>query len=88
MVSLSDPQETADPAYSIVVPIYNDGALSPALCEEIQKTFTAYLGTDDIADQIELIFVNDGSRNDSLNYLNSLAAKYGFVRVIDLYDKQ
>lgn len=84
MQSPSDLTETISPAYSIVVPIYNDGALAPALCDEIRKTFIGYLGREDIADRIELIFVNDGSRNDSLGHLKRMAARHKFVRVIDL----
>lgn len=71
-------------AYSIVVPIYNDGALAPELCYEIEKAFAAYLGSENVVSRIELIFVNDGSGNDSLNYLKHMAARYSFVRVIDL----
>lgn len=84
MESRSDLARTNDPTYSIVVPIYNDGALAPALCLEIEKVFAAYLGNTDVTDRIELIFVNDGSRNDSLSHLKRMAARHRFVRVIDL----
>jgi hypothetical protein len=51
--------------YSIVVPIYTDGALAQDFCKETQRTFAAYLGRDDIEDSVEVVFVDDGSRNDS-----------------------
>ena len=36
-------------SYSIVVPIYNDGALARDLCRELASTFRTYLGHDDLA---------------------------------------
>jgi dolichol-phosphate mannosyltransferase len=78
------PQGMAGPKYSVVVPVYNDGALAPAFSEEIAKTFRGYLNTDDLADLLEVIFVNDGSRNESLRHLKDMAGRYPFVRVIDL----
>jgi glycosyltransferase involved in cell wall biosynthesis len=70
--------------YSIVVPIYFDGYLAPALCDEIKKTMSAYLGTDAIHEEVELIFVNDGSTNESMNYLKQVYEEHPFVRIIDL----
>lgn len=64
--------------YSIVVPIYNDGYLAHALCEEVERVFLHLPGG------MELLFVNDGSRNDSLEKLLTLRARFPFVRVIDL----
>lgn len=78
------PRGKIDPKYSVVVPVYNDGALAPAFCEEIAKTFRAYLNVEDLVDQLEVIFINDGSRNDSLRYLKDMAGRHAFVRVIDL----
>lgn len=64
--------------YSVVVPIYNDGYLAQALCEEVQRVFTQLPG------EMEVLFVNDGSRNDSLQQLLALRERFSFVRVIDL----
>lgn len=66
------------PRYSVVVPIYNDGYLARALCEELARVF-AQLG-----ESFELIFVNDGSRNDSLQQLQGLANEFTFVTAVDL----
>lgn len=66
------------PGYSVVVPIYNDGYLARALCEELARVF-AQMGST-----FELIFVNDGSRNDSLKQLQALTTEFDFVTVVDL----
>ena len=69
--------------YSIVVPIYNDGYLAEAFCTEFEKEFQSYLGFDSIEEEVELIFVNDGSNNDSIDDLINLSKKKKFVKVID-----
>ena len=70
--------------YSFVVPIYNDGMLASAFCEEFKKTFSLYLQTERLEDQVELIFVNDGSKNDSMTHLRNLLPLFRFVKVIEL----
>lgn len=70
--------------YSFVVPIYNDGYLAEAFCIEFEKVFIKYLNKDLIHDEVELIFVNDGSKNNSIDLLIDLSRKYSFVKVIDL----
>lgn len=64
--------------YSIVIPIYNDGYLAQAMCEEVARVFA------DIPGEKELLFINDGSTNDSLQALIRLSADFPFVKVIDL----
>ncbi len=70
--------------YSFVVTIYNDGYLADAFCRQFQSVFQEYLGSADIQSQVELIFVNDGSTDDSLATLRRLRSTFGFVRIIDL----
>lgn len=70
--------------YSFVVPIYNDGYLAEAFCIEFEKVFIKYLNKDLIHDEVELIFVNDGSKNNSIDLLIDLSRKYSFVKVVDL----
>ena len=70
--------------YSLVVPIYRDGFLADAFCVEFEKVFRKYLGVDDIAVQVEVIFVNDGSPNDSIEHLKKVAKKFRFARAVDL----
>jgi dolichol-phosphate mannosyltransferase len=70
--------------YSIVVPIYRDGYLAGALCAEIERVMSAYVGGAALQDSLELIFVNDGSPDDSLDALLKSRERFAFVRVIDL----
>lgn len=66
--------------YSFVVPIYNDGALAEAFCRETDVAFRKYLGKDDISEDVEVIFVDDGSKNDSPKLLKAVADKFAFAR--------
>ncbi|TMH59504.1 MAG: glycosyltransferase family 2 protein [Betaproteobacteria bacterium] len=70
--------------YSIVVPIYGDGDLAHALCAEIHRVMSGYVGAAPLREQLELIFVNDGSRDASLEALLKARQRFDFVRVIDL----
>lgn len=70
--------------YSVVVPIYNDGSLAGEFCVEFEKVFKQFTKEDDISKCTELIFVNDGSKNDSIEQLVELSKKNKFVKVIDL----
>jgi glycosyltransferase involved in cell wall biosynthesis len=70
--------------YSIVVPIFNDGYLAPALCEEILRVLSSYIGRPASQEHFEIIFVNDGSADDSLATLLAARERFPFVRVIDL----
>jgi glycosyltransferase involved in cell wall biosynthesis len=72
------------PEYSIIVPVYNDGYLAEAFCREVKATFSGYLGRDDISDDVEVIFVNDGSHGETVLKLKEMVARYSFVRLIDL----
>jgi glycosyltransferase involved in cell wall biosynthesis len=70
--------------YSFVVPIYNDGYLAGPFCKEFQRVFSGYLGSEDISGLVELIFVNDGSSEESSSELKVVASRFPFVRVINL----
>ena len=70
--------------YSMVIPIYKDGYLARACAIELERTFQRYLGTQDIANAFELIFVNDGSPDNSLDLLLSIQAEFPFIKVVDL----
>ena len=70
--------------YSFVVPIYNDGYLAGPFCEAFKNVFITYLGRNDIADQVELIFVNDGSADECTAELKAVACRFPFVKVINL----
>jgi len=70
--------------YTFVVPIYNDAYLAEEFCEEFLKVFREYVRDEHIATKVELIFVNDGSRDDSAAILSQLPIQFPFVRVINL----
>lgn len=70
--------------YSFVVAIYNDAYLANDFCKAFQETFEQYLHTASIAEQVELIFVNDGSQDDSYSQLRAILPIYPFVKIIDL----
>jgi len=63
---------------SVVIPIYNEAANIGALHERLGRVLAGLPGRH------ELIFVNDGSRDNSLALLLALAARDGRVRYIDL----
>lgn len=70
--------------FSFVVPIYNDGSLAQAFADEFELVFKNWTGITEIEEEVELIFVNDGSKNDSMDYLIEVAGKHPFVKVIEL----
>lgn len=72
------------PTYSFVVPIYEDGYLTFQFCEAMQAAMCELLGTRDIADAVEVIFVNDGSQNNSQELLIAASRHFRFVKVIEL----
>lgn len=70
--------------FSFIVPIYNDGYLVQSFCKEFEKTFQNYIEKEVIENDVELIFVNDGSKDNSINLLIENSKTYKFVKVIDL----
>ena len=68
-----------DPALlSLVIPVYNEAAMLPMLRREM----TAF--TDSLPMSCELIFVNDGSSDDSLHQLLEWSKKDHRIRVMGL----
>lgn len=62
---------------SIVIPSYNEGKNIPMIAGEIGKVFQS------LAYDYEIIFVNDGSRDDSIVELKNLAETNKKVKVLD-----
>ena len=65
--------------FSVVVPVYNSQDSLRELYERLDATFTA------MERSFEVIFVNDGSTDDSLAVLTELHRDSGDIRVIDLH---
>ncbi len=63
---------------SIIVPVYNEREVLPLFYERT----TGILKTLGIA--YELVFIDDGSKDDSVNYLLELAAKESGIKVLRL----
>ncbi len=70
--------------YSFVVPIYNDGRLARAFSTEFERVFRDSLSTTDLAPHVELIFVNDGSRDDSEAQIRAVCEDFSFAKSISL----
>lgn len=62
--------------YSVIIPVYNEEKVLDACYKEIVKL------TEKFDDSFEIIFVNDGSRDTSLEILKGFAAKNNNVKVI------
>ena len=70
--------------YSFVIPIYNDAYLVESFCENFEDVFHSYLNTKNIENDVELLFINDGSTNDSITTLKKISTEKKYVKVIDL----
>jgi len=72
------------PSYSFVVPIFRDAGLAQAFCAEFERVFQAYLGTEDITDRVELIFVNDDGTLATADVLRGVCERHPFARLLNL----
>lgn len=63
---------------SVVVPVYNEGENIPSLYERLRSVM------DNLRLTFELIFVNDGSTDDSIGQLRQLSESDQSVRYLDL----
>lgn len=68
----------AAPALSVVVPVYNEAGNVEPLSAEIREVMQA------VGRPFEVIFVNDGSTDATLQQLHALAAREPNLRIIDL----
>jgi glycosyltransferase involved in cell wall biosynthesis len=66
------------------VPIYNDGAEAERFCIELERVLKAYLETEKLDELIEVLFIDDGSRNDSVAKLCALTSRFKWARIIQL----
>lgn len=71
------------PDFSVVIPVYNSERSLEELYRRLEATFTA------MGRSFEVVFVDDGSRDGSLEVLRSLHARHpGQVRALSLYRNQ
>ena len=63
---------------SIIVPVYNSSAIMPTLLEAIEKERITNNWN------LELLLINDGSKDDSYQQICEMAKKYSFVRGFNL----
>src|SRR5688572_19872369 len=70
--------------YSFVVPIYRDGELAEEFCGEFQRVFQKHLGKQQIADEVELIFVNDDASDATSTVLRKVCDQFPFAKLIVL----
>jgi glycosyltransferase involved in cell wall biosynthesis len=59
------------PTLSLVIPIYNEELVIPELDRRLKAVLA---GWADLVDSWEVVFINDGSKDDSLNQLRKMAA--------------
>jgi glycosyltransferase involved in cell wall biosynthesis len=76
---LSDGQGSRDPLLSVVVPVFNESAVIRTFYERASQALSALPGID-----YELVFVDDGSKDDSYEQLVGMAATDPRVSVIRL----
>ena len=62
---------------SVVIPVFNEESNLPVLYERLVNSVTS------ISNDYELIFVNDGSKDNSLNIIKELSLKNAQVKYID-----
>ncbi len=68
----------SQPALSVVVPVFNEEGNAGPLCNEIRSVVR------ELTPDFEIIFVNDGSRDGTLDELRALCAEEPRLRVLDL----
>jgi glycosyltransferase involved in cell wall biosynthesis len=66
------------PVLSVVIPVFNEKPVLPRLYERLHKAL------DSLDFQYEIVFVDDGSTDDSHRYLAGLAYTYPWVRLVKL----
>jgi polyisoprenyl-phosphate glycosyltransferase len=65
---------------SVIVPVYNEGSAVRLAHDAISRVFSSQLPNI----EFEILFVDDGSKDDSFVHLAELAAQFSYVRVIKL----
>ncbi len=74
---MSDNTGVSTPLLSVVVPVFNETAVLPAFYARASAAFAGIPGFD-----YEIVFVDDGSKDDSFRQLSDLARRDSRVRVV------
>jgi len=69
-------EEKEDVVYSIVAPVYNEKDVLPEFCARVTAVMKA------MGKPYEIILVNDGSKDGSLEVLKDLSKKDGRIKAI------
>jgi glycosyltransferase involved in cell wall biosynthesis len=69
--------------FSIVVPCYNEANAVAQTVEEISKTLKGWNNEKDTKLSFEMIFINDGSKDETSIELSKLTEKYKSLKLID-----
>ncbi|HNM23670.1 MAG TPA: glycosyltransferase family 2 protein, partial [Rhodocyclaceae bacterium] len=64
---------------SLVVPVYNEAESIALFLDAIHRIFASQTGLD-----VELVFVNDGSQDDTLDRLLESQGKDARIKIVDL----
>ena len=78
MTHVLDTMDTSRPYLSIVIPVFNEAETIETLCSRVASVLAH------ITEDYEVIFINDGSTDFSLQLLGAVAARDKRFRVIDL----
>ncbi|MEI6126018.1 MAG: glycosyltransferase family 2 protein [Pseudomonadota bacterium] len=78
MTNAADTMNTSRPYLSLVIPVFNEAEIIATLCSRMVSALAH------LTDEYEVIFVNDGSTDSSLQLLGAVAARNKRFRVIDL----
>ena len=69
--------------FSVVIPCYNESLAVSKTAKEIFFTLTTWQDNEDVDLGFELIFVNDGSTDNTSEKLITLEQEYENLKVID-----
>jgi len=68
----------ANPKFTVIIPVYNEGRSLDELTNKITQTFANLNETN----SFEIFFVDDGSTDDSCDVINKLSRTYSYVNSI------
>jgi len=64
--------------FSVVVPVYNEEETVPVLYQRLEKVLS------ELQESYEIVFVNDGSRDNTMNAIKNISSKNPSVKAIEL----